>query len=139
MEETLNKKNHYKIFLKIIIVMAIIARITNFGWYTFIFILGLIPIHMIAFYLINIKISNYACKHSWLKVLIILSSILFLLPYIFYPDVADVGGLYAIFGLIRDTYVLGILKYASQVFFICSVSILLIEIKILFNLNKMEN
>lgn len=128
------------IFLKIIIAIAIIARLMNFGWYTILMIAGGIPVHMVAFYLINKKLFSYTTNNANLNsliILIILSSITFVMPYILYPDGGDIGGTYAIFGLVKNPPM--ILDNISKVIFVSNIIILIIELMTYLDLRKKYN
>ena len=138
MQEEGNRFKKTKIFLGFVIVIAILARLMNFGWNT-IALCCLIAPQIWAFYSINLKVSKYASQKAYILFLISISSLTFLVPYILYPDFGDVGGPYAVLGLVKDRQIMPMLENISKGMGVFNFILLAIELSIYFALKKKEN
>ena len=120
-------KKWYLIIISSVFVM-LASWIFNMGWYRVILTWIPIPlIHTIAFLIINIKSANRVSNYKFLRKYIILSSVTYLVTYLFLPDGGDVGGMYAFFTIIRNDIITNIMMYISLVCFVVNIAVLFIE------------
>jgi len=121
-----SKKWHFFIILSGVIM--ILSWLFNFGWLRVVLTWIPIPlIHLIAFVIINAKVANLIGVSDRFKRFLPISCLTFLLAYLLFPDVGDVGGGYAFFTLIRNDVIVGIFQCVSLVLFGTNVIILFVE------------
>ena len=88
------------------VVIAIISWLLNFGLLRFMMtILALPIIHTIVYMIINHFSSSYIRKSGLLKKLVILTHITYLLSYLLFPDMLDMGSECMFFGLIDNNII----------------------------------
>ena len=112
------------------IVIAAVSWIMNMGWLRVFLTWFPIPIlHTIFFKLVNIRVAKWVrLNRATLKTKLLsaLSCAFYLLAYLLFPDVGDVGTGYMFFGLIHDSRVEAFIPIAI-IFFVANIAVMIIQ------------
>lgn len=123
-------KLKYNSFAIVLIVIAIISWILNMGWFRFILTILAVPIiHTTAFLIINNLSLSYVDKSKKLHKFVVLTYISYILPYLFFPDGADIGTMYVFFGLIHNDFIANLFFHVSYLTFICNIILLVLQLE----------
>ena len=128
--DRIKPKALYTIPSTVCIVIAAVSWIMNMGWLRVFLTWFPIPIlHTIFFKLVNIRVAKWVRLNGATlktKLLSALSCASYLLAYLLFPDVGDVGTGYMFFGLIHDSRVEAFIPIAI-IFFVANIAVMIIQ------------
>ena len=122
----------YKIMVTVSIVIAVLARVFNFGWYLVIAIVSLGGVlYLLLFRKSNLYLIKKFNELKFAKLLFYISCITLVLACIMIPDEGDTSDSYrAVFGLVRDGSILNILNSVGVILLIINLVTIILGLSI---------